>query len=330
MIAQHFGKFLAVVIVIVLASLPISTVSSTSEKLTVEEIITRHLASIGTPEARSAVKTRVASGKCAESAPAGARDCPPLFLSEGTSQRLFTVHRQFAFDGQKSYMNSRQVPGVPANPDFPDLDDAFKAGLVGGTLSTGWALLVPGPEKLEIKYEGMRSPSKRWEEAHCGAFRTMQDEHKTLHELTVRIRQGTSHLTASLYFEPDTFRHAQTHYHLRESLSKGMLTNAMLREVFSNFREIDGLTLPYSWSLEYSSCQESAQSPSPVAPVAPYQSPVPTPLGQTPPSYSDVHPASPPRISSTSQTSGPGWAYNVEFSIVQHNRKLDPKYFALK
>jgi hypothetical protein len=62
-----------------------------------------------------------------------------------------------------------------------------------------------------------------------------------------------------LYFEPTTFRHVKTEYSYDVDPSldhnqkvHGTFTKYRVEEEFSDFKVVDGLTLPSSWKLRYS------------------------------------------------------------------------------
>jgi hypothetical protein len=73
-----------------------------------------------------------------------------------------------------------------------------------------------------------------------------------------------------LYFDPDTFRHLRTTYEIDSSTTGGFGTSPgtgtyvgtatlgtevrrYLTEEFGDFREVDGITLPFAYKLQYSS-----------------------------------------------------------------------------
>ena len=73
-----------------------------------------------------------------------------------------------------------------------------------------------------------------------------------------KAKTGTRELQVSLYFDPQSFRHVRTQYRVvRPAVMAGnplsttgrQDTVYTLWEVFDNFRETDGLTLPHAYKL---------------------------------------------------------------------------------
>lgn len=64
-------------------------------------------------------------------------------------------------------------------------------------------------------------------------------------------------LEIHLYFEPDTFHHVLTVYRLEKTVDEGgeaQASNAgtqttTVEERFDDFRQVDGLTLPFAWDI---------------------------------------------------------------------------------
>ena len=109
-------------------------------------------------------------------------------------------------------------------------DEIIKDGLIGGTLTTAWALLDFAGRRPRLEYNGLK---KR------GA--------KEYHELRylARKRGGDGRMRVLMYFEPQTFRHVQTEYYRAVFPTQ----SNTLTEEFSDFVVVDGLTLPrtYKW-----------------------------------------------------------------------------------
>ena len=82
---------------------------------------------------------------------------------------------------------------------------------------------------------------------------------RELHDLTYVPNKSSSgsDLTIHLYFEPDTFRHVMTVYRMRTRIVPGASWEATdetietVEERFSDFRTVDGITLPGTWEIRY-------------------------------------------------------------------------------
>ncbi len=224
------------------------------EKMKPEELIAKHLDSIGTAEARAAIKTRVAvgQGQLAYIQRSGSFSGKSEIVSEGKRMRISMLFKQtnypseqFAFDGSKA--NTSQVqPGVRANlASFAyTYDVLLKEGLFGGTMTTAWALLdVPGRQP-KLEYSGLK-----------------KIEGRQLHELRYRAKKGAGEVLVWLRFDPETFRHVQSEYRLTQppnmaaaptESSSQRDTIYSIKESFDNFQTADGVTFPTSWKVRYS------------------------------------------------------------------------------
>ena len=115
---------------------------------------------------------------------------------------------------------------------------------MGGALSTGWSLLNVESLNPKVKYEGLKKL-----------------DGNPYHTIKNQRRKGTD-VQARLYFEPETFQHAHSIYKVR--ISSRIVANDpaasasqpetwyTLQESFANFRDIRGLNLPTTWTLEFS------------------------------------------------------------------------------
>jgi len=235
-----------------------------AKKMKPEELVALHLDSIGSPQLRAARKNISAQGRgqyqvlVGEERPLQGR---AAFWSDGRSFRSsirFDVSdypgEEIAFDGKKTYV-------AQLNPGQRSLIGEFlyryevllKEGLLGGSLSTAWPLLDLKNRKPKLKYQGLK--------------RFRDREH---HELRYRLRRGGTDFRITLYFEDKTFRHIATIYKLEipETLTmirdpgvsgaaraaatpREVPTRHILEESFSDYRTVDGLTLPHQWSVRF-------------------------------------------------------------------------------
>ncbi len=221
-------------------------------KLTAEELVTRHLASIGSQEARAAAHTRAISGTAQAVLRLGGRGewaGKATILSDGRMMRIGMnfptstyLADQAAFDGSKVTV-AQYRPGERSNFSgfLSQFDVLLKEGLLGGTSTTAWALLdVPG-RGARLDYRGLKKV-----------------EGQQLHEVRYGARKGAGNLQILLYFEPETFRHVYSRYQVTQAPSMLGITNPQqssqqkdtiytLVEQFGDFKTVDGLTLPHSY-----------------------------------------------------------------------------------
>ena len=249
---------------------PVRAASRKKPKMTAEELVARHLQSIGPAEARAARAACIANGTVKWRALLGGGGYlsgPMVLLSQENRVSLSMQFdhpsysgEHFVFDGDKIHVDFMK-PGVRSALGELVLvyDKLLREGLLGGVLSTAWPLA--SNRDVKLKYGGLR-----------------KIDGVKLHELGYRMR---SSLEVRLYFERETFRHRQTFYKLtigdllapnisepyrsRDQApvvagipldgswlnsSQGE-TRVRLKERFSQFTAVGGLDLPTQWQLQF-------------------------------------------------------------------------------
>jgi hypothetical protein len=211
------------------------------QKMKPEELIAKHLASIGTPEAIAAVHNRTVKGTATvvfRPGPENKTTGTGVFISEDKKVRLSLLFpalnypgEEFAFDGNKVSLGYVR-PGVRSLfSEFIMANDFLvKEGLLGGTLSTAWALYDVAGRKPRLEYNGIKK--------RVG---------KDCHELRYMGRKGGGDARVLMYFDAQTFRHVETEY--RVIIIGQTEKRYTLTEAFDNFEAVDGLTLPRTYKL---------------------------------------------------------------------------------
>jgi hypothetical protein len=224
------------------------------QKLTAEEIISKHLDSIGTAENRSSLKTLIAVGEVRmdyitqKNQPAVGRI---LVASEGA--KLFLgmklnasdyPQETFIFDGDKSSVGLvRNGKRSPLGSFVQSNGVLLSHGLFSGTLGSSWALLNTGTNKAKISTSGTKKINGQ--EAYALSYNP----------------KGGSDVNITMYFDKETFRHIRTEYTRTSSASMGRTpdesarqneTKLKVTEDFSDFKEFKGLTLPSKYKILYS------------------------------------------------------------------------------
>lgn len=231
-----------------------STASSDKDKVTLEEVIAKHIDSIGSAAARGAVKSRVILGTGLVTfriGGTGQAEGRAVLASQGNKSLVGIVfdipdypHEKMGFDG-KTLTVADVTPGIRSTLGkfFMAHEMPFREGLMGGTLSAAWPLLDMSSSKATLKYEG-----------------TKKIDGLTVHILRYETRNDAG-LKTKLYFEAETFRHLRTEYEQR--LIQQMPTQpgitqqqgdsiTKLVENFSEFKAENGLTLPHTYKLQLS------------------------------------------------------------------------------
>jgi hypothetical protein len=174
-----------------------------------EDIVAKHLDSIGTAQARAAAKSRVVEGSVTYKilvGGAGNLDGKSVLVSQ--DQKLHFMMKlnnnlyhgeQFIFDGNKdevSFSTANQTRSQFG--EFVRVQDVIlRDGLLGGALSTAWPLYDLNERKAKLSYEGMKKM-----------------DGKDCYELRYRPKKSTD-ADILLYFDAATFHHVATVYSVR-------------------------------------------------------------------------------------------------------------------
>jgi hypothetical protein len=232
-----------------------------SDKLTVDEIVSKHLDSIGTVKARSEAGSRIIVGTTQvtfRSRGIAQADGGAVLASDGAKSMVTMKfessqypYEKIGFDGSK--VTAYQLPGASysslgsfarANPEM------FKEGLIGGTLSSAWPLLNLLNRKAKLESVGTKKVDSRQ---------------------LVEIRylpRGGSDLKISLFFDAQNLQHVRTVYEKVISAQMGRTVDQSARmteiryrlvEEFSDFKTEGGLTLPHTYKIHLEQQGSAAQ-----------------------------------------------------------------------
>jgi outer membrane lipoprotein-sorting protein len=194
-------------IVLCLALLALPSICNAAE-LKPEDVIARHLDSIGNAEARKRVKSRVVQGTAQYKilvGGAGTLDGKAVMVSEGDKMRLLLKFENNDYKGEQfvSDGNRLEVAATTAQRNRSPLGDyiytqntAVHEGLFGGVLSTAWPLLDLDERKPKLSYEGLKTV----------------DGHQA-YMLRYKPKKGSDQ-SIELYFDQETYRHVLTVYTL--------------------------------------------------------------------------------------------------------------------
>ena len=235
-----------------------ATVDGSAKKMKADALVALHLKAIGENLVR---KNRVAQGLGTVDIRVGNKAKmvgPAMLLAEGNKLRteIKFGHPQYA--GETLIRNGERLDIAYVSPGarsrlgstlwdfFPRL---AQEGLYGGILSTDWALLDLGKRRARVRYQGLK-----------------KFEGRRLHRLEYRPKKGVDY-RIRIYFEPETYRHVASSYKLTlpAGMGRGMVNirggafgagsgpadkiRISLTETFSDFKEVDGLTLPHHYKI---------------------------------------------------------------------------------
>jgi hypothetical protein len=248
-IQQLAWRFIACIAAVLLCA----AASAQDKKLTIEELIAHHLDSIGSAQARAFPKNRVVSGTVKLIGRIGTAvsiDGQAAMASSGVKLRYSMkfpsaqyTGEQFGFDGSK--VLTGHLPGGLRSPLSLYLDQQnvmLREGLLGGTLSTAWAMLRVEQLKPKLEYRGLKKV-----------------EGRQLHEVSYRAQKGSPDLTVTLFFDAATFRHVRTVYEFKVPARLGLGPDDSNRfqedyyqlvEDFDDFRAVDALMVPHKYRMQ--------------------------------------------------------------------------------
>lgn len=246
-----FGAFAA-------GALLLATPFVAAKKMKADELVARHLEAIGENLVR---KNRVAQGLGTVDIRVGNKAKmvgPAMLLAEGNKLRTEFKFGHPQYAGETLVRNGEKLDIPYVSPGersrlgstlwdlFPRL---AQEGLYGGILSTDWALLDLERRHARVRYQGLKKL-----------------EGRRLHRLEYRPKNGVDY-RIRIYFEPETYRHVASRYRLTlpAGMGRGLVNirggafgagsgpadkiRISLTETFSDFKEVDGLTLPHLYRI---------------------------------------------------------------------------------
>lgn len=240
-----------------LATLLLATMPSaalTADKMKAEEVIAKHLESLGSGAARKTEQSRVVVGTVRATFKArstsGAIDGRAVLASINRKALIglgFDAPNypgeKFGFDGKK-FTVGYLTPGVrsPLGNFLLTNSGIFKEGLMGGTLSSAWPLLNLSERGAKVEYVG-----------------TDKIDGKSVHKISYSPSKG-SDVNITLFFDATTFQHVRTQYDrvIGSRLASGGIDNQArqtetrykMTEDFSDYKKEGDLTLPHSYTLQ--------------------------------------------------------------------------------
>ena len=222
-------------------------------KMKPEELVRRHLETLGAQEVRATTKGRSAEGNGQMEVISGGSGYlfgPTTFLSQGEKVFLRMQFDQASYPEERISFDSDEVSISEISSGQRSLLGEFlhdhqrviKEGLLGGVLSTAWPLLDLKARRPKLKYKGLKNVNGQ-----------------QLLELEYKPRKGWGPVKGRLYFDPKSFRHIASIYSVRSqpagNLGFGQPSGTptrirfRLEEWFSDFQTHDGLNLPNDWKI---------------------------------------------------------------------------------
>ena len=175
-ILRHWRTILIGIAIYV--SLPHSTFAVDPDP---DPIVKKHLDSVGSPEARSAIKSRLVEGIAQyQLLVGGTGEASGKFSLLSADHKLRFVlefppnerrDARFLYDGEKVTVAQSFSSTSPSFTEFLQAEDLIlKQGFLGGVLSASWTLLREQKGRDELVYEGLRKV--RGKELHTLRYRS--------------------------------------------------------------------------------------------------------------------------------------------------------------
>ncbi len=235
--------------------------SVSGQDLTSDQVLSKHLESIGTREKRDVLKTLFVAGLSEFESrnpvvKGGGRavvvsDANNLYFAMSLNSREYPFEKIGAFGSNISlpFINSgtRSLLGSFLNGHPKILSDS----LFCGAMSLRWIVDVAEKRKLKMRSGGVKNI-----------------EGRSMHVLDVlSTTSGAEDFKIRLFFAADNFRHVRSEY--RRKVQAGRIifgqqnqqsdSHLDLTEEFSDFKDVDGLTLPHVYKVTFSSNSNSAE-----------------------------------------------------------------------
>jgi hypothetical protein len=226
----------------------ITSVSLFAQKLKAEEIIAKHLDSIGKAEDLAKVTNMTFTGDVNFSQGSSNEGIPAngkfVLASEGSNVLLGMSFPVSSYPLEKVVYNGQTVnvaftrPGVRSafGEYLLSFGSVTREGLLGGVLSKNWALANLAFRNAKVSASG-----------------TKKIDGKEVYVLSYSPKKGSDVDDIRLYFDKETFRHIRTEYKKTISAQMGSNPNASasqlesfknMTEDYSDFKTENGITLP--------------------------------------------------------------------------------------
>lgn len=248
---NHFKNFVCLLFTVITLFAILNFQVKAGEDLKAEEIVAKHLESIGTPEKLAAIKNLISVGASQYSILRNASGSLPgksIMVSEPGKLIFISSFMSTDYPSDKISFDGDNVnigfirPGLRSGLGNFILShkDIFSEGLFGGSLSSSWSLMNLQSRKAKVESAGKKKVGG-----------------KEVYVLDY-LPKGGSDLSIRLFFDAQTFQHVRTEYRQTISAPLGKTpeqssnqseTKHLMTEEFSEFSNENGLTLPHSYRI---------------------------------------------------------------------------------
>ena len=250
--SENFMKTISFALTVFIILLFSFSAAVNAQKITAEEIIAKHLDSIGTREKRDAVKNRFAVGTSQFTSKLPSRKTAGKAIVVSDANNLFFVtsfaSQEYPFEKIGFFADKVSLPFVTSGTRSPlgafiaDHNKILSDGLLTGSISSMWNLLNPQNRKGKFDLAG-----------------TKKIDGRKMYALDYYPGGGSTEFAVKLFFDVENFQHLRTEYRhviAPKPAKFGVLgeqpgVKIELTEIFGDFKSADGLTLPHSYKLQY-------------------------------------------------------------------------------
>lgn len=235
-----------------LACFSASALLANGQKMTAEEVVAKHLDSIGAKEKRATIKNTFLMTDVDLSVKGSATPVRgKAVILSSTNKNLWGMNlssndypqERFAFDGKKVDVGFVK-PGLRSvlGSFILTYKELLEESLLGGALTSSWVLSENNPKKGKISFDGTKK---------------INDKETFVLGYTPK---GGSDLEIRMYFDQKNFRHVRTEYNRIIAARQGTTVDSSagqssdrfrLVEDFSDFENLGGLMLPKTYKISY-------------------------------------------------------------------------------
>lgn len=254
-------RVLAVLLLLIFVVCP--ALLAADSNLTIDQLIANHIKALGSAEALAAAKARQIDGDAHFEVIVGGGgklDGKAALVSDGPKLKMGMLFNDPSYNGEVFTTDGDKVAAKSMKTGMRSIVGGFvydhgqilREGLLGGVLSSGWALLDTKGHKAKITYDGIKKIDDR-----------------ELYQVTYRPKKSGGDADIKLYFDRD-FHHVMSIYRVTIEQRLGLAatenpgqpvtasevasasqnqTRYRLDEMFSDFKDNGGLMLPTKYVL---------------------------------------------------------------------------------
>ena len=243
--------------IFVLCALACLVQAAFSQKVEVKDVISKHLASVVSPNRKVELANLTAVGGAGFTQPGNRQrqyDGKVVLASDGRKLAFAMTFPLDAYNVEQIVFDSKKLNVAFVRPGARSAlgdylfrnEEIVKEGLFGGVLSTVWTFRNPNEKKGSLGFEGTKKLDGR--EAYVISYTS----------------KGGSGMSIKMFFDVETGRHVRSQYRHVMSAVQGPTpetsagqsdTIEEMVEQFSDFKTENGITLPRIYTIRYSVTQ---------------------------------------------------------------------------